>query len=122
VTHNVGRHERGLFMGSVIEVFPEQKKKADQGIWYAVLHLFSHDGKYLETQHFRQSTNGRDRMHSQLSEMIRQLSAVSFEDISIAPFDTKIDGTIFGLVDVSDASQGIWRVELRPLGITFPRH
>lgn len=109
-------------MGSVVEVFLEQQKKADNGTWYAVMHLFSHDGKYLKTQHFRQSPNGRDGMHSRLSEMIRQLSAVLFEDISVAPFDTKIDGTLFGLVDVSDSARGISKVELRPLGITFPHN
>ena len=106
-------------MGCVLEVFPEQKKKPASGIWYAVMHLFSNDGTYLSTQHFRQPAVGRDSVHFQLGEMIRRLSSVSFEDIAISPFDTKIDGTLFGLVDVSDPAQGTSKVELRPTGITF---
>lgn len=106
-------------MGEVLEVFPEQRSKPMRGTWYAVMHLFTEGGTHFHTQHFRQSEVRRDSVHFQLSEMIRCLRAVSFEDIAVAPFDTKIDGTLFGLVDVSDPVQGVEKVELRPAGISF---
>ncbi|PTY03008.1 hypothetical protein DB347_22700 [Opitutaceae bacterium EW11] len=108
-----------MFAGFVHEVFPEQKKKPVHGVWYAVLHLFSPNGEYLSSSHFRQTTERGDSVYSVLGSMIRQLSAVSFEDISVAPFSTKIDGTLWGLVDISDPGAETSRAELRPLGQVY---
>jgi len=74
---------------------------ADSRDAYVVLHTFNQDGAYITTKHYNGgSTSEMDMldMFSQLEGWLTELGTIDFSDINITPFQTSIDGVVFGLV------------------------
>ena len=63
-----------------------------------------------------------DRASAKLDEMVAALGEVDYADIEIQLFQVEIDGTIFGLVDVSEPEEGpafAERVAMMPGDLLF---
>lgn len=104
-THYIGRTEDGRqFFGYETFVFPNGMQESD---WeksrkeYVVLYIFDKDGNYLKTNHWfagtTSVTNGT-LTRQKLEQMISDLGKVRFTNIKVKPFQTIIDGVVFGLV------------------------
>jgi formate hydrogenlyase regulatory protein HycA len=111
--------EDNQFWGRVVASFSTMPKPppADQcpyKRWYAVLHKFDGWGKHIGTEYWFAGTdaNGSYEHHvsrqasAKLDEMVAALGEVEYADIEIELFQIEIDGSIFGLVDVSQPEEG----------------
>lgn len=79
--------------------------------WYAVLHRFDGTGRHIGTDHWfagldRPWGGAIERASAKLDEMVAALGEVEYADIEIGLFQVEIDGTVFGLVDVSRPEEG----------------
>jgi formate hydrogenlyase regulatory protein HycA len=104
-THYIGKTADGrqffgyqtfvLSYGITGEDWPNHRKE------YVVLYIFDSTGNHLETRHWyagtTSETNGRQTTEK-LEQMIAQLGTVAYCDILVKPFQTLIDGIVFGLV------------------------
>lgn len=91
--------------------------------WYAVLHRFDSDGNHLGTQAIFLGTkpfvNQLDNAQAKFAEMLAQLGPLTYCDVEVKLFSTRIDGQEFGLVDASVAEEDYRSVELVPNGLAF---
>src|SRR5919109_443188 len=95
--------------------------------WYAVLHKFTQQGKHIGTDHWFAGTtaDGEEeviqRARAKRDAMIAALGDVQFTDIKVALFQVKIDGQVFGLVDISPEGDDPWAdcVVMRPGDLKF---
>ena len=104
-THFLGKTEDGRqFFGYETFVFPNGIPAAE---WeknrkeYVVLYLFDEDGNHLATNHWYAGTTSETNdsvMREKLEEMIKKLGKTEFCNIEVKPFQTTIDGVVFGLV------------------------
>jgi hypothetical protein len=104
-THFVGMTSDGRqFFGYETYVFPNGVPSLD---WkkhrreYVVLYLFDKKGNHLETLHWfagMASETSETLLRNKLRQFVSELGKTEFKDISIKPFQTKIDGFVFGLV------------------------
>lgn len=107
-THYLGQAKDGrLFWGYLTFVFTKPYSTIEQGDdWkkyrkeYALVHTFDQDGNYLVTKHRSALANETtsQKEEEQLEQMVDELGEVTFQDIEIKIFETKIDDIIFGLV------------------------
>lgn len=105
-THYIGHINDGRqFFGSYPFVFPNgvpttaewQKERKE----YVVLYLFDQVGNFLEARHRYLGTTaeiGNLSNTKALEELIHQLGPFTYGDIKVKPFQTTIDGHVFGLV------------------------
>jgi hypothetical protein len=124
-THFVGFCDSNKqFWGYGTFVFDEPYIGIDMSRWqehkleYIVLHTFDISGNYLATKHFFAGTTANRIEESDevvLSEWLSKLGDVEFKDIYIKPFQTVIDGYVFGLIPTLD-SDGL---ELQPSSTIF---
>lgn len=104
-THYIGKTQDGRqFFGYETFVFPKGVGSHD---WeqsreeYVVLYIFDKDGNYMTTNHWYagRTTETVDSItRLKLEEMIHELGAVTYADIKVKPFQTIIDGHVFGLI------------------------
>jgi hypothetical protein len=104
-THFIGKTEDGKqFFGYETFVFPDGMPASD---WqrsrkeYVVLYIFDKDGNHLTTNHWFAGTTSEindSLTRTKLEQMINELGKVKFTDIEVKPFQTIIDGIVFGLV------------------------
>lgn len=104
-THYLGKIEDGrIFFGYQTFVFPNGVPASD---WekhrreYVVLYLFDKDGNYIDTNHWNAGITAEinnSETKEKLQQMVRELGSVVYQDIEVRPFQTKIDGIVFGLV------------------------
>ena len=104
-THFVGKTEDGRqFFGYETFVFPNGVPTSD---WekhrkeYVVLYIFDQEGNHLKTDHWYAGTTSETDetvIRERLEQMIRELGQTTFSDIEVKPFQTIIDGIVFGLV------------------------
>jgi len=104
-THYIGKVADGRqFFGYETFVFPsgipanEWEKERKE---YVLLYLFDNEGNHLETLHWFAGTTD-DGKHAEmikwLEDKINELGNVEYTDIEVKPFQTIIDGVVFGLV------------------------
>lgn len=104
-THFLGKTEDGRqFFGYETFVFPNGVPTSD---WekhrkeYVVLYIFDQEGNHLKTDHWYAGTTSETDetvIRERLEQMIRELGQTTFSDIEVKPFQTIIDGIVFGLV------------------------
>ncbi|MBI3221336.1 MAG: hypothetical protein HYZ44_17630 [Bacteroidetes bacterium] len=104
-THFLGKTEDGRqFFGYETFVFPNGMPASD---WekhrneYAVLYIFDKEGNHLVTNHWCAGTTSETNqplVRKKLEEMISELGNIEFSNIEVKPFQTVIDGVVFGLV------------------------
>jgi len=104
-THFLGKVEDGRqFFGYETFVFPKGSPASE---WekhrreYVVLYIFDKDGNHLVTNHWYAGTTSetdQSVMRTRLEKMIGELGKTEFCDIEAKPFQTIIDGVVFGLV------------------------
>ena len=94
-TDTIGRHREGQFMGFVVGAGRGPVAEWSELTWYAVLHLFTEEGRHIRTQH---ATGEIPEMERRLREMLGELQSVTYGDVEIERFRVVIDGHKFGLV------------------------
>lgn len=104
-THFIGKTRDGKqFFGYETFVFANGIPSSD---WeksrkeYAVLYIFDKEGNHLKTDHCfvgMTSDINHSITRSKLEQMISELGDVEFTDIEVKPFQTIIDGIVFGLI------------------------
>lgn len=104
-THFVGKTEDGRqFFGYETFVHPQGMPVLDrpkERKEYVVLYIFDKEGNHLMTNHWYAGTTSETddvTMRQRLEQMISELGKTEFADIEVKPFQTIIDGVIFGLV------------------------
>ncbi len=68
---------------------------------YVIVHLFDKEGKHINTRHCLVGTASQAddiTIFKKLEELIAELGEITFNDIEVEPFETMIDGILFGLV------------------------
>ncbi|RAW02200.1 hypothetical protein [Pseudochryseolinea flava] len=68
---------------------------------YVVLYIFDSDGNYLETKHWFAGTTAETNdaiTKDKLEAFIKELGPTVYKDICVKPFQTMIDGFVFGLI------------------------
>ncbi len=104
-THYLGKTEDGRqFFGYETFVFADgvipkdwQKHRKE----YVVLYIFDKNGNHLKTNHCYCGTTSEidhSTKPQKLEEMVNELGKIEFIDIEVKPFQTIIDGIVFGLV------------------------
>jgi formate hydrogenlyase regulatory protein HycA len=127
--------EDNQFWGQVVASFSRMPKPHPTDWrpykrWYAVLHKFDRQGKHVGTDHWFAGTDADGsfenhvihRALQKLNKMVAALGKVEYADIEIELFQVKIDGGIFGMVDVSEPEEGpefIDRVAMLPGDLLF---
>jgi hypothetical protein len=109
-TDTIGHHRDGQFMGFVVGAARDPLSGAPELSWYAVLHLFTEEGRHIRTQH---ATGEIPEMERCLREMLGELHSVTYGDVMIERFRLVIDGYTFGLVSRES------KLELVPNGLVF---
>jgi hypothetical protein len=104
-THYIGRvGDSRQFFGYQTFVFPNGIPDSE---WpshrkeYVVLYLFDKNGNHLETKHWYAGNTAETsggQTEEKLEQMIEELGTVEYCDILVKPFQTTIDGIVFGLV------------------------
>ena len=125
-TGSIGIYRHGNFLGAIVMARPAStgSPTPSSDHWYAVLHLFDHDGGYTSSEiwdagpHQPGSGAVADRAGSRLAELVQELPDAQRRDIAVRPFELAQDGITFGLIYVSDPDYGEW-VDLRPNGLRF---
>ncbi|MHA6764111.1 hypothetical protein [Streptacidiphilus sp. PAMC 29251] len=121
-TETIGRHRGGQFFGYATGV-----RGSDR--FYAVLHLFDHDGTHLHTRVWptaadRSEDPRVDEVLAKLEDWLTALPGREYGDIAVRRFEETIDGQQFGLVAESHgdypegAEEDDW-IELYPAGLGF---
>jgi formate hydrogenlyase regulatory protein HycA len=124
-THFVGYCDNNKqFWGYGTFVFDEPYSEIDRSRWqehrleYIVLHTFDILGNHLSTKHLFVGTTANrieDSDETILSEWLSKFAEVEFKDINVKPFQTVIDGYVFGLIPTLN-SDGL---ELQPSSTIF---
>ncbi|MGW6690696.1 hypothetical protein [Streptomyces sp. NPDC054961] len=134
-TNTIGRWQGGQFFASVTAAFPEGWSGDDwqsQKRWCAVLHRFDEAGLYLDSriQFTGTTADGEqkaiDAARLLLGEWLDALPERRYQDIAIAPFAVRFEGSLFGLVmeedvdeeEVDEEDGGVW-AEFYPDGLGF---
>lgn len=127
-TEYAGRWARGQFLGNVIsqsDRWAAADGKAnwrEYSRWFAYLHEFDHDGRYLEStvESPGLGPQARDESMRLLREWLAGIPGLAYGDIAIRPFSAEYLGLDFGLV-VEDGHGKDW-AELHPdrLGFSEP--
>lgn len=84
-----------------------------------VLYIFDKEGNHIKTNHwFAGVTSQADpsAMRMKLDEMIAELGRFEFSDIEVKPFQTVIDGVVFGLVPDEEHETQFNHIFSRTLG------
>lgn len=104
-THYLGKIDDGrLFWGYETFVFTKPYHEIPVNDWkkfrieFAVLHTFDKQGNYLETQYHKALLVDSPDMNASLAELVTSLGNVRYQNIEVKPFQTMIEGTIFGLI------------------------
>jgi hypothetical protein len=116
-THYLGKTDDGRqFFGYETFVFPPgvpaealMKHRKE----YVVLYLFDDKGNHSETKHWFAGTVGvadQEKMIAWLQDEIEKLGNVTYTDIEVKPFQSTVDGVVFGLVSNEEHKA----VELQP--------
>ncbi|MER7419771.1 hypothetical protein ABT346_23830 [Micromonospora peucetia] len=110
-TDQIGRYADGMFLASAWDHL-------------VYVHLFDHEGAYRHSTVRR--VEDRGALDAALGELVAALPGRVYGDIAVQLFQTRQEGTLFGLVDesgdrASDGSHVDW-VELYPdrLGFSEP--
>lgn len=132
-TETIGRYADGQFLASITYAFPEGFRPddgwEDRKRLYVVLHTFSAEGRYRDSEVWcagtwaeqqraaqgEYSVLSRARVH--LAKLLRSLPGRSYTNIAIRPFQLTVDGVRFGLMTGVDEGEG-W-AELYPDGLGF---
>jgi hypothetical protein len=121
-THHIGMTEDGkqffgyeFFIAPKDFVYPSGISALDRKKYYrayVVLYIFDKEGNYLMTNHWSAGVSETDDSitSAKMEQMIYELGNVEFKDILIKPFQTVIDGYIFGLI----IDEKLRTVELQP--------
>ncbi|MFE5675478.1 hypothetical protein ACFQ7B_04965 [Streptomyces erythrochromogenes] len=133
-TSTIGRWQGGQFFASVTAAFPEGWNGDDwqsQQRWCAVLHRFDGAGRHLDSRiQFTGTTADGERKAIDaaqllLAEWLDALPERQYQDITIAPFEVRFEGALFGLVVEEDVDEedeeeddGVW-AEFYPDGLGF---
>ncbi|HZY83142.1 MAG TPA: hypothetical protein VFE50_26665 [Cyclobacteriaceae bacterium] len=104
-THYIGKIADGRqFFGYESFVFPSgvpANEWQSQRKEYVVLYIFDSDGNHLETLHWFAGTTAEQSQGATtqwLEKKISELGDFEYTDINVKPFQTIIDGVVFGLV------------------------
>lgn len=115
-THYIGKTKDGkqffgyqtfVFLNEIAEDWQNQRKE------YVVLYIFDRDGNHVKTDHWYAGTTSEisdSATTAKLEQMIAALGEVHYGDIKVKPFQTVIDGIVFGLVPNKEYQS----VELQP--------
>ncbi|MFI8451763.1 hypothetical protein [Streptomyces erythrochromogenes] len=135
-TSTIGRWQGGQFFASVTAAFPEGWSGDDwqsQKRWCAALHRFDGAGRHLNSRiQFTGTTADGERKAIDaarllLAEWLDALPERQYQDITIAPFEVRFEGALFGLVveedvdeeeDDEEEDDGVW-AEFYPDGLGF---
>jgi hypothetical protein len=104
---------------------PPPEDWSSQKRWYAVLHRFTPEGDHIGTETFFAGTaaDGERSViqvaEKRLADMIAALGQVTYGDVSVALFQVKVDGNVFGLVDESEPEEEYEAVHLLPNDFVF---
>ncbi len=105
-THYIGQVCDGRqFFGYETFIFPDGVPQSDDWtksrVEYVVLYIFDKDGNHLMTKHWCAGTTSETNdsfTRNKLEEFIKELGTVVYKDIKVKPFQSIIDGHVFGLV------------------------
>ena len=127
-TEFAGRWARGQFLGNVFSQADHwaeaenSQYRAENRRWFAYLHEFDHDGRYLEStvESPGLGRQARDQAILLLQEWLQDILELAYGDISIQPFSAEYLGLTFGLI-LEDGHGTEW-AELYPdrLGFSAP--
>jgi hypothetical protein len=119
-TDRIGTYADGMFMAYAIA----RDRRADLADRLAVLHLFNHDGAYIDTEFELFTIDSDEYRHWEQAEglvldaMLARLGAVELGPIAVRLFQFSAYGQRFGLYDRS-AGRESGRIKFEPLGIVF---
>lgn len=124
-TGYAGRWARGQFLGNVISrsdrwaVAEGNANRREYSRWFAYLHEFDDDGRYLESrvESSGLGPQGRDEAVRLLQEWLAGVPGLAYGDIAIRPFSAEYLGLSFGLA-IEDGHGTDW-VELYPDRLGF---
>jgi hypothetical protein len=121
-TATIGRHRGGQFFG-----YATGARSTDR--FYAVLHLFEHDGHHLHTRVWPTAADRADdpcvdEVLAKLATWLDALPGREYGDIAVRRFEETVDGVLFGLVaeshgDYPDGAEEYDWIELYPGGLGF---
>jgi len=107
-THYLGRNSDGiLFWGYETFVYEKPFAEIESYDWkkyrreYAIFHTFDSNGNYLASKYFFGGTADicdEEELENKLEEWVAEFDDFEYCDIEIKPFQTTIDGFVFGLV------------------------
>jgi len=104
-THYLGELEDGrLFFGYETFVFPGGYSGGnwqEERVEYAIVYLFDSEGNHVETLHElvgKTSEIELGKSNVILKGLLDPLGKLNFRNIEVKPFQTEIDGVVFGLV------------------------
>jgi hypothetical protein len=122
-TDTIGVYDRGQFLAMVTGAYrAEDEHRRELMRWYAVMHLFDHDGNHESSEIRLLGTGQANEVRldpEPLRTLLDTLPGRQYGDIAIKPFRVDFDGVLFGLVDESgDHGDGGW-AELYPAGLGF---
>ncbi|KAB8185968.1 hypothetical protein [Microbispora catharanthi] len=130
-TDTIGTHAGGLFFGGVCRGWPvaayeevgewpwrDEHGEPMPGPWFAILHLFDHDGRHLSSE-IGPFADGAEADQA-LQRMLACLQDVEYGDIAVRLFRVDAHDCVFGLIDETDrAEDGDGYVEYYPNQIGF---
>ena len=127
-THYIGKTSDGkqfvCMIGATLPTpIPEDWENHKR--WYAILHLFDDEGNYLTTQTVFTglTSDGEDdiieRAREERSNFVESLGEVSYQGVEVCLFSTKVEGSVFGLVDASEPEEDYYCINLLPNGLAF---
>lgn len=102
-THYIGKTADGRqFFLYPTYIYPDPVTRSlDTREEYVVLYLFDKRGNHLETKHWYAGVTDEGterRVWNKLDEMVAEIGPVEYTSIKVKPFQTIIDGIVFGLV------------------------
>jgi formate hydrogenlyase regulatory protein HycA len=130
-THYVGAAKQNgrpvQFMAFIAATLPRPLPKnwRAQKRWYAVVHRFDDRGRHLRTEAMFAgvTADGENRVIERARELrtklLSSLEDISYGDVSVELFATRIEGHLFGLVDGSAPEEGILKIDLWPADLAF---
>jgi hypothetical protein len=109
-THHLGQVENGdLFCEYETFLFTKPLHELQENEnWekyrreYVVLHLFDKDGNLKSTSHWFAGTSDKSNgitIEQKLDKFTRDLGNIKYQNIEVRPFQIKIDGHTFGLLE-----------------------
>jgi hypothetical protein len=122
-TEFAGRWARGQFLGNVLSqsdvVVWADGNRVNSRRWYAYLHEFGHQGRYLEStvESPGIGDEGRHAATLLLDEWLTGIPGLVYGDIAIRPFQFEHDTITFGLI--TEDGHGTEWAELYPDRLGF---